>query len=147
MSANAMMSTCDKQAVDRDRRRALARLGLGASIAYVAPTPEMRNTLGTLACKLAGRGNNPVTYEFGPRFLHSTGQLHKGGANNGVFLQLVDDAANDLDVPEDSFTFGQLVAAQADGDAAALLQRGRRFLRIDLGADPTSIENLIKALH
>ncbi len=114
--------------------------------AYVAPTDEARIALGTVACKLAGKGNHPVTYEFGPRFLHSTGQLHKGGANSGVFLQLVDDFANDLEVPEDSFTFGQLIAAQADGDAAALLQRGRRFLRIDLGDADSGFAALIAAL-
>ena len=74
-----------------------------------------------------------TTAGYGPRFLHSTGQLHKGGANNGLFLQIVDDAtANDVAVPETDYTFGQLITAQSAGDAGALLQRGRRVLRVNL---------------
>lgn len=77
-----------------------------------------------------------VTVGFGPRFLHSTGQLHKGGADNGLFLQIVDGGGPDLPVPETDFTFGRLIAAQAAGDYRALIDRGRRTLRVDVGEDP-----------
>lgn len=72
---------------------------------------------------------------FGPRFLHSTGQAYKGGANNGVFLQITSDDAEDLKVPGQSYTFGVVKAAQARGDFQVLLDRGRRALRVHLGAD------------
>ena len=77
-----------------------------------------------------------TTVGFGPRFLHSTGQLHKGGPDTGLFLQIVDDAAPDLPVPGTDYTFGRLVTAQADGDYGALAAKGRRVLRVDLDGDP-----------
>jgi transaldolase/glucose-6-phosphate isomerase len=76
-----------------------------------------------------------TTVGFGPRFLHSTGQAHKGGPNTGVFLQLTADPARDLPVPGRGYTFGLVEAAQARGDAAVLVQRGRRICRIHLGPD------------
>ena len=79
-----------------------------------------------------------VTVGFGPRFLHSTGQLHKGGADNGLFLQIVDRGGPDLPVPETDFTFGRLIAAQAGGDYQALVARGRRVLRVDVGEAPAA---------
>jgi transaldolase / glucose-6-phosphate isomerase len=72
---------------------------------------------------------------FGPRFLHSTGQAYKGGPNTGVFLQLTCDDANDLPVPQQKYTFGVVKAAQARGDFQVLADRGRRALRVHLGAD------------
>src|SRR5208337_374127 len=72
---------------------------------------------------------------FGPRFLHSTGQAYKGGPNSGVFLQITCDEALDLPVPEQKYTFGVVKAAQARGDFDVLAERGRRALRIHLGAD------------
>ena len=76
-----------------------------------------------------------TTLGFGPRFLHSTGQAHKGGPNTGVFLQITAEAARDLPVPGRGYTFGLVEAAQARGDYAVLAQRGRRVLRVHLGAD------------
>jgi glucose-6-phosphate isomerase/transaldolase/glucose-6-phosphate isomerase len=73
------------------------------------------------------------TMGYGPRFLHSTGQLHKGGPNNGLFLQLVADYSDDLPVPGEGYTFGGLVSAQAAGDYAALEHVGRRVIRLNLG--------------
>jgi transaldolase/glucose-6-phosphate isomerase len=73
--------------------------------------------------------------EFGPRFLHSTGQAYKGGPNNGVFLQVTCDDAVDLPVPGQKYTFGVVKAAQARGDFQALLERDRRALRAHLGKD------------
>ncbi|HJO07608.1 MAG TPA: glucose-6-phosphate isomerase, partial [Chloroflexota bacterium] len=71
-----------------------------------------------------------------PRFLHSTGQLHKGGKPNGAFLQLVQTPGADMPIPTAGYGFATLVAAQARGDMEALMGRGRPTARIDLGADP-----------
>jgi len=76
--------------------------------------------------------------EFGPRFLHSTGQAYKGGPNSGVFLQLTCDDAHDLPVPGQKYTFGIVKAAQARGDFQVLGERGRRALRVHMGADLSS---------
>jgi transaldolase/glucose-6-phosphate isomerase len=75
---------------------------------------------------------------FGPRFLHSTGQAYKGGANTGVFLQITGDDAADLPVPGQKYTFGIVKAAQARGDFEVLAERGRRALRMHLSADVNS---------
>jgi glucose-6-phosphate isomerase len=72
---------------------------------------------------------------FGPRFLHSTGQAYKGGPNSGAFLQITCDDASDLPVPQQTYTFGIVKAAQARGDFQVLSDRGRRALRVHLGAD------------
>jgi hypothetical protein len=71
-----------------------------------------------------------VTSGYGPRFLHSTGQLHKGGKNNGLFIQIVDTVTPDLEVPGQGYSFGTLITAQAQGDANALKGEGRRLLRL-----------------
>ena len=73
--------------------------------------------------------------EIGPRYLHSTGQLHKGGPNTGVFLILSADESVDIDVPDESYSLDTLVHAQACGDMAALAARGRRVLRIHMADD------------
>ena len=86
-----------------------------------------------LACR--ARARNATTVGYGPRFLHSTGQLHKGGANSGVFLQLVAEAPKDLPVPGEAYSFATLRSAQALGDLQVLRRRGRRALRVTLGAD------------
>ena len=75
---------------------------------------------------------------FGPRFLHSTGQAYKGGPNSGVFLQITCDDAADLQVPGQKYSFGVVKAAQARGDFEVLAERGRRALRVHLGADVES---------
>jgi transaldolase/glucose-6-phosphate isomerase len=72
---------------------------------------------------------------FGPRFLHSTGQAYKGGPNTGVFLQVTCDDAEDLAIPGNGYTFGVVKAAQALGDLDVLARRGRRALRLHIGAD------------
>jgi transaldolase/glucose-6-phosphate isomerase len=69
---------------------------------------------------------------FGPRFLHSTGQAHKGGPNSGVFLQITADAAEDVPVPGQRYSFGTIELAQARGDFEVLASRGRRLLRVHL---------------
>jgi len=79
---------------------------------------------------LAARTGRPVTFGWGPRFLHSTGQLHKGGPAVGVFVQVTGDLAEDLEVPGREFTFGRLKAAQAAGDADVLRGLGRPVLTL-----------------
>jgi hypothetical protein len=76
-----------------------------------------------------------TTLGYGPRILQSTGQLHKGGANTGVLLHLTADTKTDLPVPGESYTFATLRDAQALGDLQVLRRRGRRALRVHLGAD------------
>jgi hypothetical protein len=76
-----------------------------------------------------------TTVGFGPRFQHSTGQLHKGGANNGIFIQLVAKDQMDVPIPGEPYTFSVLKSAQALGDLQALEEHKRRVIRIHLGAD------------
>jgi hypothetical protein len=73
-----------------------------------------------------------VTHGLGPRYLHSTGQLHKGGPNTGLFVQIVDDVGEELAIPGQEFGFGRLIRSQAAGDLAALEAQGRRAIRIRL---------------
>ena len=82
-----------------------------------------------------------TTLGFGPRFLHSTGQLHKGGPENGLFIQITRDPTEDVEIPMQGITFGRLLRAQALGDLEALLNRGRRVIRIHLLA--ADIEDLV----
>jgi Glucose-6-phosphate isomerase len=95
-----------------------------------------------LRALLAARTGRPVTFGWGPRFLHSTGQYHKGGPAFGVFLQLTDASADDLEIPERPFTFGQLITAQAAGDASVLAEHGRPVLTLVLGDVPGDGERL-----
>ncbi len=81
---------------------------------------------------LARRAGRPVTFGWGPRFLHSTGQYHKGGPAVGVFLQIVGAGERDLEIPGRPFTFGQLIQAQAAGDASVLAEHGRPVLTLTL---------------
>jgi transaldolase / glucose-6-phosphate isomerase len=74
----------------------------------------------------------PFALGLGPRYLHSTGQLHKGGPNTGIFVQVVDDLGEELPIPGRDFGFRRLIAAQAAGDYQALKERGRRIVRVRL---------------
>ena len=101
--------------------------------AYLPMDLATETALTELRYKIGNRAGNATTVGFGPRFLHSTGQLHKGGPNTGVFLQLVDTPMNDVPIPETDLTFGRVIASQALGDYLALKEKGRRTMRIDLG--------------
>jgi transaldolase/glucose-6-phosphate isomerase len=122
-----------------------ARTYLGIH-AYLAPTPETSEALHGIQARLRDRTRFATTLGYGPRFLHSTGQLHKGGPETGRFLQIVDEPESDLPVPETDYTFGELICAQADGDRKALEQRGRRVMRINLGTDHGGLARLREAL-
>jgi glucose-6-phosphate isomerase len=104
--------------------------GYVAVMAYLdrLAVPELARVRDTLAV----RSRRPVTFGWGPRFLHSTGQFHKGGPTDGVYIQLTAEPAKDLDVPGRDFSFGDLIAAQAAGDAQVLADHGRPVLRLHL---------------
>jgi transaldolase/glucose-6-phosphate isomerase len=98
--------------------------------AYLAPSDETTDALTDLVTALREHTGRATTLGYGPRFLHSTGQLHKGGPPNGLFLQLVDAPRNDVPVPETDYTFKELIAAQATGDYQALREADRTVLRV-----------------
>ncbi len=119
-------------------RAHLARIKPGdycALLAYVERDADHAAALEDIRRAILERKHVATCLGFGPRFLHSTGQAYKGGPNSGVFLQITADDANDLKVPGKSYTFGTVKAAQARGDFEVLADRGRRALRIHLGAD------------
>jgi hypothetical protein len=103
-----------------------------AILAFVDPTPEAEARLAGLAERARRATGCAVTTGFGPRYLHSTGQLHKGGPNTGVFLQVVDDTGEELKIPGRPFGFGRLIRAQAAGDFESLRARGRRVARVHM---------------
>ena len=98
--------------------------------AFVQPSSENNRRINDLVQKLRRRSGLVVTHGYGPRYLHSTGQLHKGGPPTGLFLQIVDDTGEELRIPGQPFGFGRLIRAQAAGDYASLKERGRRAARI-----------------
>jgi len=105
-----------------------------AVAAYLPHDDATNFALDSIRLALRERTRLATTLGYGPRLLHSTGQLHKGGANNGLFLQIVDEPADPKPVPEADYSFGDLIRAQAIGDALALRERGRRVLRVTLGS-------------
>jgi transaldolase/glucose-6-phosphate isomerase len=100
--------------------------------AFVAPTDRTWGILEEARMRIRDRLRVATTLGFGPRYLHSTGQLHKGGPDTGVFVQVVEEPAQDLPIPGRPFSFGTLLRAQAAGDLAALRDRGRRVARVRL---------------
>jgi glucose-6-phosphate isomerase len=95
---------------------------------------------------IAAKSNVGVTFGWGPRFLHSTGQFHKGGQPNGSFLQITGDSEFDLAIPEADFTFQNLLMAQAMGDGEALTSRNLPLVRIHLKNRSAGIEELLTAV-
>jgi transaldolase/glucose-6-phosphate isomerase len=117
------------------------RAGVGdyfALLAYIQMNTEHETLLQGLRHALRNKKQVATCLEFGPRFLHSTGQAYKGGPNSGVILQITCDDAADLPVPGQTYTFGVVKAAQARGDFQVLVERGRRALRVHLGKDLAS---------
>ena len=103
-----------------------------AILPYVYPAPEVEKALLALRDKIMTKTKRAVLFGYGPRYLHSTGQLHKGDGNNGVFLILSADPEADIQIPGQSYTFGQLCNAQALGDFQALQAKGRRAIKLHL---------------
>jgi glucose-6-phosphate isomerase len=109
-----------------------------ALLAYVEETPQIEAAMQTVRATVRDATGCATTTGYGPRFLHSTGQLHKGGPDSGVFIQMTAPDKVDLEVPGAPYTFGILKQAQALGDFQSLLAHGRRAIRVDLGADPVA---------
>jgi transaldolase/glucose-6-phosphate isomerase len=126
---------------------ALAQRGDYVAInAYLPRNGQMQAALTELRLRVRARTGCATTVGFGPRFLHSTGQLHKGGPESGLFLQITADPLEDVEIPGQGMTFGVLERAQALGDYEALAARGRRILRLHL-ASTDGLQELIEAVQ
>jgi transaldolase/glucose-6-phosphate isomerase len=132
-----------------DRHLQRLRPGRYAAVtAYVDRTPVRERALLALRTILRDRFKVATTVGYGPRFLHSTGQLHKGGPNNGVFIQLTRTDPDDVAIPGERYGFSTLKAAQALGDYESLVARKRPVLRVGLGADADAgLATLLAALQ
>jgi hypothetical protein len=120
----------------------LAQLVAGdylAILAYLGPDRAMTDVIGRFRAEVRDRRRVATTFGFGPRYLHSTGQLHKGGPNTGVFVMVTAAPESDLAVPGQPYTFGTLEHAQALGDFASLDAAGRRALHIHLPRPDASL--------
>jgi hypothetical protein len=106
-----------------------------AILAYLPESPECDQALARLRGAVTRKLHVATTAEYGPRYLHSTGQLHKGGPNKGLHLILTGGWGEDVSIPGEPYSFRVLAEAQARGDAQALLERGRRVVSVDLGRD------------
>ena len=136
--ADSALSVADGAALAAALKAHLGALkanGYASIQAYVAQTPARDAALSGIRTLLRDRTRRATTVGYGPRFLHSTGQLHKGGAPIGWFLQLVAEHPEDRDIPGKAYTFGQLIDAQAIGDARTIEDHGLPILRINLGQD------------
>jgi glucose-6-phosphate isomerase len=116
--------------------------------AYLAPTADTWSRLQELRMLLRDRLKLATTVAFGPRYLHSTGQLHKGGRPNGVFIQITGEDKEDMAIPGAGYGFSTLKAAQALGDLQALRDAGRRVVRVHMtGKQTLGVEQLIQVLQ
>jgi transaldolase/glucose-6-phosphate isomerase len=133
-----------EQLVDRTSDALLTLLRPGdyfALLAYVGPSPDLAGELARFRNAVRDRTHAATMFGVGPRYLHSTGQLHKGGPNSGVFVLMTAATQTDLEIPGYPFTFGTLELAQALGDFASLDAAGRRALHVQL---PTADARLIR---
>ena len=118
-----------------------------AITAYLKQTPATDKAFATFRQKMIEKYHIATTLGYGPRFLHSTGQLHKGGPNNGMFFQITASRRQDLAIPGEAFTFGELTEAEAMGDFQALKSKGRKVIRLQLcSGSGASIERMVKDL-
>jgi transaldolase/glucose-6-phosphate isomerase len=119
-----------------------------ALLAYLEPTAESGAPLESIRTRLRDATHLATTLGYGPRYLHSTGQLHKGGANNGLFIQITADDAQDLPIPGEPYSFSILKQAQALGDLRSLESKQRRVIRLHLGKDvPAQLARLEKLVE
>lgn len=112
-------------------------------LGYTTPSRPLEAAVGRLRRALMSKYRVATTFGYGPRYLHSTGQLHKGGPNIGVFLELVDRMAPDVPIPGKPFSFGILAKAQAAGDIESLSTHQRHAVRVELGRDQAATVNAI----
>lgn len=118
-----------------------------AIMAYLPQTPEVEEAMAELRRHVVEEHRIATTFGYGPRFLHSTGQLYKGGPKSALFLQIVAQRTEDLEIPGEPYTFGVLADAQALGDLQALQERGRRVAHVRLGVDYASgLRRLVESL-
>ena len=118
-----------------------------AFLAYLPPKPEIAEALQELRRVVRDKTKLAVTVGVGPRYLHSTGQLHKGGPPTGLFIQLTTDDPHDLVIPGEAYSFAVLKNAQALGDLQALRNKDRRVIRIHLGGkDPADALKKLTAM-
>ncbi|MEO8211495.1 MAG: transaldolase, partial [bacterium] len=115
-----------------------------AMMAYIQKNKVSENLLQKIRELIRSKEKIATTLGYGPRFLHSTGQLHKGGAANGLFLQIISDDKKDIEIPGKPYSFGTLKQAQAIGDYESLLKHNRRVLRVNIGSD---IERGLRELY
>jgi len=113
--------------------------------AYLPRNPRILNELQMLRKVILEETDKATTLGFGPRFQHSTGQLHKGGSDEGIFVQIVANPFDDCEIPNEDITFGELERAQADGDLEALEARKRRVIRLELPGPDAGI--LVRSLE
>ena len=149
-SQAAPLGVADEAALTAALRTQLAQLvpnGYVSIQAYLAQTPARDAALRDIRTQFRDATRRATTVGYGPRFLHSTGQLHKGGAPIGWFLQLVAEHPDDREIPGKAYSFGQLIDAQAIGDAKTLGDHHLPVLRLNLGADPDAgLDALKRAL-
>jgi hypothetical protein len=127
---------------------ALADRDYLALLAFLPDDDLLLEPLRSVVPKIAATTGRAVCFELGPRYLHSTGQLHKGGPNEGVFVMVSARDSADVDVPGKEYTLGRLHRAQAEGDFATLQSTGRRVVRIDLpDSSAYSLQTLVDALE
>lgn len=118
-----------------------------AFLNYIEETTDADDQFQELRTELRDKTKCAVTIGYGPRFLHSTGQLHKGGPDTGVFFQIIANDQTDFPIPGEPYTFSILKQAQALGDFRALQKRGRRVIGVDLGNDSHALNHLIQVLR
>lgn len=119
-----------------------------ALLAYLTPNDTHDEALTNVQRRLRHVTRRAVTVGYGPRYLHSTGQLHKGGDDTGVFIQITTDSAADIDIPEADYSFGTLFAAQAAGDLNALQKHDRRAMRLHIEGDVVAgLEKVLAAIE
>ncbi|GAA1803814.1 glucose-6-phosphate isomerase [Nesterenkonia flava] len=123
----------------------LPETGYLAVMAYLDRTSESQ--LEEIRPQLAAASGRPVTFGWGPRFLHSTGQFHKGGPHVGVFLQITAASEQDIEVPDRPFSLGQLISAQAAGDAQVLAGHGMPVVQLHLTDRKAGLEQILEAVN
>jgi hypothetical protein len=141
------IADCDLPAVLKTHLSRIQKGDYFALLAYLEMSPKNEGQLQSIREMVLRKYNVATCLGFGPRFLHSTGQAYKGGADNGVFLQVTSNDVKDLDVPDQKYTFGVVKSAQSRGDFQVLLDRRRRALTIHIEMDPEhGLDTLVKII-